>query len=159
MNAARVQVTRSIGIPFDSVHWQTGGYSIERRYPWRLSEITHHYLVWIERAMTAEMYRYWIELRDVTTGSIREIPLQVLRRVYIPTRKDGQHRPDEEILRLQDGELLLRSPACLNSGYGCAKRTRVLASHMPSDPSATSQPGLDTRLRWTNSRKCSLVPW
>ena len=54
-------------------------------------------------------FNYWIELRDISNGSVREIPLEAIRRVHIPTRKQVERQPDQEILRLKDGAILIEA--------------------------------------------------
>jgi hypothetical protein len=61
------------------------------------------------KGMSREVYRCWIELRDVSTGSVREIALQGVRRVHIPTRKQAERLPDQEILRLEDGAVVIEA--------------------------------------------------
>ncbi len=49
------------------------------------------------------IYRYWVELRDRRDASVRELPLNALKRIHLPTKKGAPQLPDELVLQLQDG--------------------------------------------------------
>jgi hypothetical protein len=53
-------------------------------------------------AQGEEIYRYWVELRDVQSGSICKLSLRSVVRVRIPRKKNEPPTPREEILQLQD---------------------------------------------------------
>jgi hypothetical protein len=49
-----------------------------------------------------QIYRYWIELRDLRDGGVRELPLKGLKRIHLPTKKGAPQPPDEVVLQLED---------------------------------------------------------
>jgi hypothetical protein len=51
---------------------------------------------------TQRIYRYWVELRDLQDGSTRDLPLCVMRRIHLPSKKGDRQEPDQQVLRLQD---------------------------------------------------------
>jgi hypothetical protein len=60
-----------------------------------------------ERQEDEQVFRYWVEVRDLANGSVRNLPLSAVARIHIPRKKNEAQRPREEILRLQDGEAFL----------------------------------------------------
>lgn len=48
------------------------------------------------------IYRYWVELRDLQDGSIRDLPLTAVKRIHLPRKKGDRQEPDQQVLRLQD---------------------------------------------------------
>jgi hypothetical protein len=57
----------------------------------------------------SRVFRYWIEVREVSNGSTRTLPLSAATRIHIPRRKSEEQRPREEILQLKDGEVTLEA--------------------------------------------------
>jgi hypothetical protein len=53
--------------------------------------------------MSAEIFRYWVEIRDLGEDSTRKLPLKALTRIHIPTRKGEAQQPNEQILTVEDG--------------------------------------------------------
>ena len=52
-----------------------------------------------------KILRYWVEVRDVTSGSVRKLPLTTWRVICLKRGKKYEPLlPDKELLRLQDGE-------------------------------------------------------
>jgi hypothetical protein len=52
-----------------------------------------------------KILRYWVEIRDLKSGSVRELPLTAVRLVCLKRgKKNERPLPDRELLRLQDGE-------------------------------------------------------
>jgi hypothetical protein len=49
-----------------------------------------------------QIFRYWVEVRDLTNGSVSNLPLSAFARIHIPRKK-------KEILRLQDGSTILEA--------------------------------------------------
>ena len=50
-----------------------------------------------------EIFRYWVELRDLATGSVRKLPLTAVRLVCLKRRKKNEAPiPDRELLQLKD---------------------------------------------------------
>jgi hypothetical protein len=62
-----------------------------------------------ERQEDERVFRYWVEVRDLTNGSVRNLPLSAVARIQIPRKKNEAQRPSEEILRLQDGSAILEA--------------------------------------------------
>jgi hypothetical protein len=56
-----------------------------------------------------EIFRYWVEVRDLTNGAVRSLPLSAVARIHIPRKKNEPQRPREESLRLQDGSAILEA--------------------------------------------------
>lgn len=50
------------------------------------------------------MYRYDVELKELSSGNSRRVPLQVLRAIHIPTKKGEVEKPPRDVLRLQDAD-------------------------------------------------------
>ena len=53
--------------------------------------------------MAAEIFRYWVEIRDLREDSTRNLPLKAFTRIHLPTRKGEVQQPNEQILSVQDG--------------------------------------------------------
>ena len=53
--------------------------------------------------MAAEIFRYWVEIRDLREDSIRNLPLKAFTRIHLPTRKGEVQEPNEHILSVEDG--------------------------------------------------------
>lgn len=49
-----------------------------------------------------QVFRCWIEVREMSSGSVRILPLTAATRIHIPRKKSEEQRPSEEILRLKD---------------------------------------------------------
>jgi hypothetical protein len=49
------------------------------------------------------IFRCWVEMRELKTGSVRELPLNSVRKIYIPRKKNDPGKPDEDVLELIDG--------------------------------------------------------
>jgi hypothetical protein len=62
-----------------------------------------------ERPESQRMYRYWVEIRDLRDGSVRALPLHVLRLVHLTGRKGDPQRPDAQVLRLEDDNTLIEA--------------------------------------------------
>lgn len=56
-----------------------------------------------------QIFRYWVELRDLRNGSTRDLPLKALTQIHLPTKRNETQRPNEEILRLEDGAAILEA--------------------------------------------------
>jgi len=50
-----------------------------------------------------QIFRYWVEILEVKTGAKRELPLNGVRKIYFPRKKDDPRKPDEDVLQLKDG--------------------------------------------------------
>jgi hypothetical protein len=52
-----------------------------------------------------EIFRYWVEVRELATGSVRKLPLTSVRLICLKRgKKNEPPLPDRELLQLQDGE-------------------------------------------------------
>jgi hypothetical protein len=60
-----------------------------------------------ESAEDKQLFRCWVEVRELKTGSVREFPLNGVRKINIPRRKSDPGRPNEELLQLKDGSKTL----------------------------------------------------
>jgi hypothetical protein len=50
-----------------------------------------------------QILRYWVEVRDLASGSVGKLPLTAVRLVCLKTgKKNEPPLPDREVLRLQD---------------------------------------------------------
>jgi hypothetical protein len=56
-----------------------------------------------------QVFRYWIEVREVSSGSVRALPLTAATRIHIPRKRSGKQRPSEEILELKDDAVTLEA--------------------------------------------------
>jgi hypothetical protein len=54
------------------------------------------------RGPREEIFLYWVEVRDLQSGSTRSLPLGGVTRIHIPSRKKETPRPREEIFQLKD---------------------------------------------------------
>lgn len=51
------------------------------------------------------IFRYWVEVRDLKSGSVHKLPLTAVRLVCLKRGKTHEPLlPDRELLRLQDGD-------------------------------------------------------
>jgi hypothetical protein len=79
-----------------------------------------------------KILRYWVELRDLTNRSIRNLPLTAIAKIHIPRSKKEAQRPTEEILQLKDGSATLEAKtidefaAQLGARYPDGKYERTL---------------------------------
>jgi hypothetical protein len=48
-------------------------------------------------------FKYWIEVRDLRDGTVRELPLRSVIHLKIPTRKAHSPPPSRECLQIEDG--------------------------------------------------------
>jgi hypothetical protein len=51
-----------------------------------------------------QIFRCWVEILELQTGSKRELPLTGVRKIHIPRKKSDPGLPDEDVLELEDGE-------------------------------------------------------
>jgi hypothetical protein len=58
---------------------------------------------------SAQMFRYFVDLRDLRDGSARAVPLRTEVKFHIPTRKNERPGPSEEVLQTQDGATTLEA--------------------------------------------------
>ena len=49
------------------------------------------------------IFRHWVEIRDLRSGSVRQLQLKTMAKIHIPRKKNEPQRPREEFLALQDG--------------------------------------------------------
>jgi hypothetical protein len=58
-----------------------------------------------KRLSDEEIFRYWVEVRDLASGSVRRFPLTAVRLVCLKTgKKNEPGPPDRDVLRLRDDE-------------------------------------------------------
>ena len=55
------------------------------------------------------IFRYWIQLLDLRNGSTRDLPLKVLTRIHLLTKRSAAQLPNEQILQLEDGAAILEA--------------------------------------------------
>jgi hypothetical protein len=56
-----------------------------------------------KRLSKEKVFRYWVEVRELATGSVRKLPLTPMRLVCLKRGKKNElPLPDREVLRLQD---------------------------------------------------------
>lgn len=56
-----------------------------------------------KRLNSEKILRYWVEVRELATGSVRKLPLTAVRLVCLKRgRKDEPPIPDRELLQLKD---------------------------------------------------------
>lgn len=63
-----------------------------------------------QRPESLQRFRYWIEIKDVATGEVRQLPLSMRIRVKLPTRESPFEEPRRETLVATDGESTLEAP-------------------------------------------------
>jgi hypothetical protein len=79
-----------------------------------------------------KIFRYWVEVRDLTNGSARKLPLIAIAKIHIPRSKKETQRPTEEVLQLKDGSATLEAKsidelaAQLGARYPDGKYERTL---------------------------------
>ena len=58
-----------------------------------------------KRLSDKRILRYWVEVRDLASGTVRKLPLTAVRLVCLKRGKENEPPlPDREVLRLQDDE-------------------------------------------------------
>jgi hypothetical protein len=58
-----------------------------------------------KRLTDEKIFRYWVEVRDLASGSVRKLPLTAVRLICLKRGKKNEPLPpDREVLRLQDGD-------------------------------------------------------
>lgn len=55
------------------------------------------------------IFRYWIQLLDLRNGSTRDLPLKVLTKIHLLTKRSEAQLPNEQILQLEDGAAILEA--------------------------------------------------
>ena len=50
-----------------------------------------------------QIFRYWIEIRELNAGSTRELPLGEITIIHLPMKKNQPRMPDQHVLKLEDG--------------------------------------------------------
>lgn len=51
-----------------------------------------------------QIFRYWVEIRELATGSVRTLPLTAVMKICLARRKKNEPPiPNEEVLQLKDG--------------------------------------------------------
>jgi hypothetical protein len=51
-----------------------------------------------------EIFRYWVEIRELASGTVRTLPLTGVRKICLKRGKKNElPTPDEDVLQLQDG--------------------------------------------------------
>ena len=50
-----------------------------------------------------QIFRYWVELRDLRDGSVRVMPLTCVTKIFLRTRKGDAIQPNQLELRVEDG--------------------------------------------------------
>ena len=58
-----------------------------------------------KRLSDKKILHYWVEVRELASGSVRKLPLSAVRLICLKRGKKNEPLlPDRELLRLQDGE-------------------------------------------------------
>jgi len=58
-----------------------------------------------KRLSDKKILRYWVEVRELASGSVRKLPLTAVRLIRLKRgKKNEPPLPDRELLRLQDDE-------------------------------------------------------
>ena len=55
------------------------------------------------------IYRYWVELRNRSDGSVRVMPLGGIKRIHLAPGKGEVRRPDEVVLQVQDESTVIEA--------------------------------------------------
>lgn len=65
-----------------------------------------------QRLSDKRILRYWVEVRDLATGSVRKLPLTAWRVVCLKRgKKNEPPLPDKELLRLEDDGQIVEAEA------------------------------------------------
>jgi hypothetical protein len=56
-----------------------------------------------------EVFRYWVELRDLRSDVTRSLPLTAIAVIHIPRKKSEPQKPDEEVLQLHDDAVIIEA--------------------------------------------------
>lgn len=86
----------------------------------------------VDRPESQRVCRYWVELRNLRDGSVRNLPLRVMRFVRFGGKRGDPRKPDEQVLRLQDDATVIEAKdiedlaAQLRSKYPDATHERRL---------------------------------
>jgi hypothetical protein len=52
-----------------------------------------------------QIFRYWVEVREIANGAVRQLPLTAVRLICLKRgKKNEPPLPDRELVQLQDGE-------------------------------------------------------
>src|SRR6185437_12083249 len=108
------------------------------------------------------VFRYWVELRELASGSVRTLPLTAVVKICLARRKKNEPPvPNEEVLHLKDGSETLEVKSLdelrvrLREKYPGAAFERTL--HYVRDQEAE---GAARKGRWTASSTFSRKrPW
>jgi hypothetical protein len=50
-----------------------------------------------------QLCRYWVEVRELATGSTRSLPLTAVREIRLPRDREAASLPSSDVLHLKDG--------------------------------------------------------
>jgi hypothetical protein len=56
-----------------------------------------------------QIFRYWVEVRELGSGPMRNLPLGAVAKIHIPRTKTEPQRPREDVLQLKDGSTTLEA--------------------------------------------------
>lgn len=88
---------------------------------------------------TQHVLRYWVEVHEQASGSVRNLPLNAVTKIHIPRTNKEVQRPNEEILQLKDGAATLE-----------AKSFEDLVSQLRA---RYSDDAYERRLHWVRDRE------
>jgi hypothetical protein len=57
-----------------------------------------------ELTETKRIFRHWVEIRDLKSGSVRQLSLSAVAKIHIPRRRNEPQRPTEGFLEVVDDE-------------------------------------------------------
>jgi PAS domain-containing protein len=63
----------------------------------------------LDRPENQQRYRYWVEIRDLRDGSVRNLPLHAQRLVHLSRKRGEPPHPDQQLLRLQDDNTVIEA--------------------------------------------------
>ena len=63
----------------------------------------------MESPTTERIFRYWVELRDLRSGTTRNLPLGAIAKIHIPRKRNEAQRPREEILQLHGNSTIIEA--------------------------------------------------
>ena len=55
------------------------------------------------------VYRYWVELRNRSDGSVRVMPLGGIKRIHLVSGKGAAQLPDEQVLQVRDESIVIEA--------------------------------------------------
>jgi hypothetical protein len=99
-----------------------------------------------------QILRYWVEIRELTSGSVRTLPLTAMRKISLARgKKNEPPPPSEDMLHLKDGAETWEAKTFDELRARSVTNTPTRHSSAPCITSVTARRRSGVNGRWTGS--------